>query len=304
MKRYERFLFTLMHEKASACVAWLESLDITPTESKVDSYFTGGGGRGDRICVVDALLPIGDDRPDRLSDALANRGLRPGTYTRREEINYSKADRLAAVGCAVLASPNSKVQTGVVYGTQYDWSKACMNCGIGRRQAGPLIAKRSQLPKGKMFVLSESGDMLINQRLRDELVAKVDGTAACLGPVVERDTLEPMDYWQILTRVTLPPHHLSTIGMHCEACPKCGHPVCGHDGTVPYQPAFNLLGTAQGQLAPFMKTFERWGFYEINSNDLRSAVVPLVGLVVRRDVLRILLDLKVRGIELIPVRSI
>jgi len=86
--------------------------------------------------------------------------------------------------------------TGEDCGTVYDETKACLKCGFGARQVGPLHLELERIPR-RDIARTLGGEVVVSARLAEEM--KAAGIRGCeLGPVVSRQGKPTPDWYQLL----------------------------------------------------------------------------------------------------------
>ena len=86
--------------------------------------------------------------------------------------------------------------TGQDCGTQYDETKACLRCGFGARQVGPLHLDLNRIPK-RDIAQTLGGEIVISARLAEKMsAAGIRGYET--GPVVSRNGKPSTAWYQLL----------------------------------------------------------------------------------------------------------
>jgi len=307
MKFFDRVTIHTKHTTKAACIEWLATAGVSAAESDIISGIETYAHSPYRYCDIVVRHLHDQQRRDRLSSAY-NR-LRPGEEPLAFElqVDYSQADLLSASLCTCAMQRMMKVRSGSAYGTQYDWGNACEFCGVGRRQIGPLIAKRSLLSKKQKLTVSWDADWIVSSVLSGAIVTEIDGGEACINSVIDNQTRESFGYGQLVPLAELPPWDAATTGIaiderdprRCRVCCRSG--FRGVAGEL-FMPVVDASKIDLGTIPPIMESFEKWEYSDVKGTLHGCPFVARGDMVLRRDVVALFLKLKVRGMNLSPVR--
>jgi len=198
---------------------------------------------------------------------------------------------------ALVVRNLQNVYGGPHYGTEYAMVKACLKCGTGAEQAGPLRLRRFAMPAAEMF-LTLDDEVLVRPALAERLRAE---GVACLDVVLDAQSGSALDVFQLRTEATLPPFAPGTAGVARERpCTVCGRD--GHYG-IPHEPYRFVYDKLEDALLSkdALATYERFGtsvLREPFSDSVLATPVTIVG----RRIATLLKAAKVRSVELEPVR--
>lgn len=125
---------------------------------------------------------------------LRHRNGEPFFYGWEVRRQYS-ARELSAVTALRMRVLTAFEPAGEECGTRYDEFSACVRCGAGARQMGPLMLDTKRIPRSKDFARTIADEIVVSQRVADALNSKgISG--AELRPVVSaRRTIETSPRW-------------------------------------------------------------------------------------------------------------
>ena len=249
-------------------------------------------------------LVIEDDPAleDRVIATFARTGRQP--YVLRELV-FSRLEIESAPLATLSMSLVLRGDSGGDMDTVYDMAAGCSNCGAAATQVSALRLRARNLPKRAAAFWTLSREILFSQQVRDELIQAVPEVETQLSQAEEMWTHEPLPWWQVRPRTSLPPFSSLTTGVVRERpCPRCGRDGFFNAGDQPFQLAYdyslltNYFGDASTtsgiNFPPFMTTFECFG-----NSMLTAPANPLF--VANNKVIRSLLSARIRGLRLVPV---
>jgi hypothetical protein len=140
-----------------------------PDVAKVAEYEYGGGNTG---YDVDILLEEGDERIAPILALLAPYE-RVHTVIRRDI--FTEEDLQNAPLLCLAGSYDNVIVAGMHYGTTYDFSNACKQCGVGPRQSSMLVIRgdderviekrrASKTTKGDLLVRDVDGEKFVQAK--------------------------------------------------------------------------------------------------------------------------------------------
>lgn len=183
-----------------------------------------------------------DRRLDELRDLLRREGIQ---WSEREEHIYTDAE-LREFPLLTIGVDRKPIQGGgPEYGTAYDLSNACPRCGTGAVQTSPLMIALAGLPKKGLICSTCLGEILVAERAKMEL-QNANGSGLELRQTRFYRNNEPLPWWQMIARHTMPRMSPKTRGMKIGSedyverpdfvipgyrpCPECGRD--GRSGTL------------------------------------------------------------------------
>lgn len=218
MKTIVRIIFKV-DTMAELTDLYLGPAQCGPDVAKVEEYKYGGGKIGFR---VEINLDEGDERIVKVCTLLTQQDEyhsvdRDDFYTEEELQNA----RLVGVGSWSMY----QIGGGFLYGTTYDLSNACKQCGTGVRQTSPLVIDGEEDRRiEKMHVAgTHDGDLLVHDVLGEKL-AQANLTGLNLWPVYslrKGGTKVEMRREQIFAENVLPPMSPTSSLDRREVCSVC-----------------------------------------------------------------------------------
>lgn len=240
---------------------------------------------------------------ERLRALLVDEGL---TWVERREHSYSESELRAAPFLELIIRTAEKGRGGPVYGTRYDLSHACPQCGTGAVQTSPLVLDPAEIPKAGEIFQTLDHEVLVSPALAQALKdAKVSGLV--LGEVGSK-TGTPLPWVQFRSEVELPPMDPATRGIIRSSgsdspCPGCGRDGYFHTVKWPSEIAYAASRVDPDALPDVVHTHERFGLSRLREPFTDSHVAqPL--LLVKPTVYDILKRRKVRRVAFHPVRIV
>jgi len=254
-----------------------------------------------RTAHVRLCLDEGDARLAKLNAILNEEDISP--FTRREHIYTRKELRSASY--LELSFVVRERSIARLYREQFDFTHACARCGCGARQVQPLRISAGGLPKSGLICQTDECVKLVAGKIHDALRA-MDLKSLLLMKVESLDGRK-LDWFQLVATETLPPIAPETKGLirdtSLQACPLCGRDNHFHTATHPLELAYRQSDLAG--VAPFdaAYTYECMGIGAIKARFEHSHIATGM-LVVSQRVLCVFQDLKVRGVQFVPVQLI
>jgi hypothetical protein len=176
-----------------------------------------------------------DPRLERLREILQERGV---DWIERRDAKYTEAELRSSPLLALWVIRNPVRGGGGRWGTEYDFSDACVECGAGAVQTSPLVLAAKAVPTTGQIAETCAREILVAQPLTEALrEAKVSGLE--LRQAIAYRTHEPLSWWQIISTHGMPPVAPETQGLVRESCwtgisPLCTFPPpcrrCSRDG--------------------------------------------------------------------------
>lgn len=234
------------------------------------------------------------------------RGLLDGL--RKNEIDWLELlersytdDELRRFPFLVLISRKEQGLGGPTYGTEYDLSTGCVRCGSGATQTSPLFLRARDLPETGGALRTTDGEIVVAHDVQSAL-SENRMAGGWLRRVHEAKSRRPLDWWQIVPEVELPPMAPSSRGVTCEGmCPVCQRD--GHFATRAEPYALKYGALAPDDLPDLVRTRELFGVSRIASRLEESHFAqPLI--VMKPTVLDVLRTAQVRSVEFQPVELI
>ena len=172
--------------------------------------------------LVNLTLDEGDERVAKVRALLAQYGEKE--FSNRRDV-YTEEELQTAPLLQLIGTHDNLVGTGPHYGTTYDWSNACKQCGVGVRQTSPLvidadderlIAKwRVSIPMhGELLVHDVDGEKFVNAKF----------TGFNLWPIysLRKDgTKVELRHEQVFVENVLPPMAPASSLDRKDVCPVC-----------------------------------------------------------------------------------
>jgi hypothetical protein len=113
---------------------------------------------------------------------------------------------------------------GPSYGTMYDVSKGCPQCGTGSPQVSPLFVRPGDAPARSNVWQTLDGELL----LAPDLTSVLDGaTGVRLRQAISNVDSSPLPWFQVIPPHELPPMAPTTVGVYqsdrsrTAPCPRC-----------------------------------------------------------------------------------
>jgi len=263
----------------------------------------------------DNLFDSEDHRLSALKELAKREGLNP--FERIDHI-YTDAE-LRSFPLLVFGANRAPIPLGDAQeDLEFDLSEACPHCGTGGVQTSSLyVFQPSRLPKKGLICETTRGHLLVAQSvaetLRSEEIADVE-----LRQTVSLRRHEPLPWWQVLPRYTIPriSKHSKNIVRDTEplfnpADPKRGCPVCERDmfgfkGPEPSDWVYDRQTVDPDALPDIVQTWECFGRSVLHDDPVRKLVRGFAqpAILVKPRVFDIFRRLKVRGACFQPVRFI
>lgn len=194
-----------------------------PDVVEMEEYKYGGGKVG---IDVNISLNEGDERISKVLTLFSQYG--EGEIVRRKNV-YTEEERQNARLLFVSSWVMYQASAGLGYGTTYDLSNACKQCGTGVRQTSPLvIANDDERNLEKMHIAASlHGELLVHDVLGEKL-AQANLTGFNLWRVYAKRKSGPnveLRREQIFAENVLPPMAPASTLDRSEVCPVCqrGH---------------------------------------------------------------------------------
>lgn len=264
--------------KSVSCEKWIKHDGVSPI---------GYGG----------FLDATDSRLGELKSALEAASIQ---YIQRMERSYSVNELAEYPLLLLLVKTRPTEQGGPFHGTEYDLSTACPICGSGAIQVSPLLVSARLIRSKSQFVQTLHGEVIVSRQIALALrEARVDGIE--LRQVVSHVGREPLPWWQILVRESLPPMDNRSKGILVEqSCPACNRDGRFASSTRPLELVYNMDDRIFCNENMARRTFELFGKSAIARPFQNSSFAqPLI--MISSSVLSILRPFS-REVHLLPVR--
>lgn len=240
-----------------------------------------------------------DQRLHRIRDLLHHEGI---VSVESVEHHYAENELRAFPLLALVVTREIKIG-GPQYGTEYDLTTGCRECGAGATQCSPLILPRSALPKSGQICKGYRGEVLTSGRLADAI-----RTAKCVGVELRQassfPTREPQPWWQLICGYTMPrlgPKTKGIIRGKPEPCPLCQRDGHYMSTTEPMELVYNRGDVDLARLPDCVQTWECFGSSALPAPLPSNGIAqPLI--LVKQNVFELFRNLKVKRVEFDPVR--
>ena len=140
------------------------------------------------------------------------------TYSKKEIDNAKLYD-------VVLADPWEKDGLGEVnFNTEYDLTKACPRCGVGKRLTGDMFAQVSKMKKCDIVFLRPS--IIVSPKVK-RIILENGLTGCSFSPVRDWETQKNTEYDRLITSNEMPALNskariIHVSGCFCELCQSSG----------------------------------------------------------------------------------
>lgn len=196
----------------------------------------------------------------------------------------------------IVVRNETSIFGGPLHGTEFDLESACIRCGTGARQVGPLILAAARFPRHEMFA-TLTGEVLVSPKLRSRLV---DVGISCTSQVLSVGSGEPLPIYQLIPEKELSPFEAASSAVVRErACS-----LCGRDGYFdkPGEPKVLVYGSLGPEYLRYdlLATYERFGNSKLR-DPFSESVLARPALVCGGRLKRFLSENTVRGIDLEPL---
>ena len=245
-------------------------------------------------------LDESDPRLQRFQEALSNSRIE---WLQRRDHIFTAVELEAAPLLCLMVLSVERGPIGAEYGTEFDLSGACPQCGTGAVQTSPLYLKPYETPKRRAIFQTYDHTKVVSTELAQALTeARVTGLE--LRRARSYRTLADLPWFQLIAETELPPMSPSSEGILREnPCPTCGRD--GYFGNL-WEPAeieYLSSQVALDTLPDVAHTYECFGNSMLRVPFTRSIFArPL--LLVKPKVLRVFREQKVRKVKFIPVRIV
>lgn len=315
MKTRVQFGFDLGRERHD------EVVQILIDAGCAEEYMEYGGPDGGPAGTFWHTFDSEDPRLETLRCLLSERG---DDWVERHDAKYTVAElkEFPLLALCVLRSPVR--HGGGKYGTEYDFSNACPECGSGAVQTSPLILPAHSVPADwqvgpaeSLILTTDAGEILVSDLLAGALrEASVSGLE--LRQVISRKRRKPLPWWQIVTSHEMPGMAPETQGVVRESCwtalnptivfpPPCEHCMRdGHYSTIaePLQIVYHRTDVDLASIPDVVHTWELFG-QSVRTPNQEEDVFPGYAqplILVKQNVFNIIRRAKVRRLQFDPVR--
>ncbi|MCC6660710.1 MAG: hypothetical protein IT437_07465 [Phycisphaerales bacterium] len=223
----------------------------------------------------------------------------------RTEVHYDRSDLESCEYVHLHVNRAARGDTGPSFGTDYDLSTGCPECGTGARQSSPLRISRGSLPKKARAMRTHHGEVLIDHELATDMMIELRSERG-LRQVEDRRLLTPLPWWQVLPEVSMPPAEASTgFTVDPDRCPKCRRAGFGPARDWrPLEFTYRLGAAERRALPDFVSTWEHFGESRIRYRPGYVLGFALPDILVSNRVMRLCWKAKIKGLQFVPVRFI
>jgi hypothetical protein len=221
----------------------------------------------------------------------------------REDKVYSDRECLEAPLLHLVVRRAERGYGGPRYGTQYDLSKACPECGSGAVQIGPLVLRRGDAPKKRHIWQTLDHEYLVSPLLA--LAIRDSGANGFeMRPAISHKDGEPLPWLQLVSHYQMPPMSPETKGItRSESdfpCLRCGRDAYFGALYEPEEIAYSHKDVDPHNLPDVVHTYERFGIGRVRKL-FRDSHMPNPNLLIKPRVFAVFRQLKVQGVQFIPV---
>jgi hypothetical protein len=283
----------------------LESIDCLDGLAGEDRFLCG---------LYQRTFDADDVRLEQLRATLRSEGIE---WSEREDRIYTDAE-LRSYPLLCIGVARKPIESGgPEYGTTYDLSEACPQCGTGAVQTSPLMLRRAELPRNGLVCETCRGQVLVATKVADVLKGTSVSGLELRQARSCRDK-EPLPWWQmmapfVMPRVSSRSESLirDTEPLFNKDDPKWGCPICERDmyatkTGLPLDIVYERSQADPDDLPDAVQTWECFGRSVLRDDPERCLQVgfaePL--LLVKPKVFDVLRKLKVREASFVPVRFI
>jgi hypothetical protein len=273
-----------------------------PDVAKIEKYEYGKDGVGVRV-----YLTL-DDGDERVAKVLALLAPHERLYTVNRRDIYTEEElqnaRLLCVGSWAM----HQAASGLPFGTTYDLSNACKQCGTGVRQTSPLVidGEDERIIEKMHIAGGKDGELLIPDVLGEKLAnAKLAGLNLSVVHKLRKDgTKVELRREQILAENVLPPMAPASSLNRTKVCPVCQR---GRFNFVAYEPARVVYRAVDlKNMQDFNQSWEWFGTWGKTSEDVLNGVWPTPLLLVTPKVMNLLRgktkkEKKYEGVSFTPI---
>lgn len=258
-------------------------------------------GANSELSEIDDLITVRLAADDMRWQGIRNSLHRLGqSFVERLDVEYDQNDLDSASWLVLRSSGAEKWFSGCRAGTVYDFADACPACGTGARQLSALRLLGARKSKNKQCVNTLDDDLIVSADVATALEsALVD--RGCLRRVELAKTHSLSDWWQLLPRQTLPRMAQESLGLTVEdQCPVCKRDGHYDDMLEPFIPAYPIRDLNEIS-DPIAYTYECYG--KSSRTDRTQVHLAKPRVLINAGVARILKDIRVRDLDLVPVRT-
>lgn len=221
-------------------------------------------------------------------------------WSERREYVFTNAELEVAPLLQLRVQTAQRGRSGPHYGTDYDLSHACLNCGTGAIQISPLCLRPSDAPKKRSVFQTLENEKLVSLELADAL-KDVSVTGLELRQVQSHKDRSPLPWVQLIASVELPPMAATSKGVvRDEICPLCRR--SGYfDTQAPSEIEYSSDKVDIDNLPDAVHTYEYFGYSWLKV-PFENSILARPLLLVKPKVFKVFQMQKVRGVEFVPVR--
>lgn len=215
-------------------------------------------------------------------------------------VEYDRDDIARSTMCELRLACRPAGKPVHHFGTKYDLDTPCRGCRSLGYQTGPLRHPFGLIRSRARFLLMSDGEKLVRQDVAGAIDSLI-GDRGDLCQAVDSEANQPVPWWQILPRFTMPPMDWEASAMDvsrvCRLCKRSGFQhdeKAGRLFPVP-PPTYRLPTLEMERLPDFGASWELFGASPDALGQCRA-------LFVSRRVALLLLDMRVNSLHLVPVR--
>jgi len=246
----------------------------------------------------------GDVRVSQLLSFIRSEGLRV-----TEAITYKYSDdELRKFPLLELSVDRDPIATDSDFGTTYDMSNACSQCGTGAVQTSPLMLPLQGLPRKAKLTLGTRFEILVGPILHQALVAS-QVTGLELRQALFYRNREPLPWWQFISTYEMPRMSKASKNLTRIVRPGWGCTTCNRDmhvstGIEPLDLVYDAAGVDIGLVPDVVHTWECWGRSVLKDDPVRQLVRGFATpwILVKPKVFDILRPFKLGDLDFSPVR--
>jgi len=239
----------------------------------------------------------------KLRDLLTREGIK---WSERKEFSYTVRELRRFPLLGIGMGGGTLLNVGPEFGTTYDLSTGCPECGTGAVQTSPLMIGLSELPKRRPVCQTCLGHDLVGPSVAEALrAARVTGLE--LRQVHLYGNNEPLPWWQMISSFTLPKMDPRTRGILHENVRPAPCPMCSRDGHYDTteqesEPTYSRADVDVNELPDFVNTWECFGKSVLKDGHPINIAQPLM--FIKPKVMDFFRSLKIRGVGFGPVHFV
>jgi hypothetical protein len=240
-----------------------------------------------------------DPQLQHLRAALSDMGIK---WSERRELIFTDAELEAYPLLWLSVGTAPRGYGGPTYGTEYDLSQACPQCGTGAIQITPLRLNRTEIPRRGAIFQTLDREKLVSPKLA-QLLNHAEFRGLKLRRAQSHSGGKDLPWVQLISDVELPPMSASSKGILREGpCPHCWRDGYFHS-QQPIELEYSSRQVDVNALPDIVHTYEHFGNSVLREPFKNSHFAqPL--LLIKPRVFRFFRQQKVRELEFVPVKII